>query len=431
MKRPTNALIGLLLITASSFAVHAEDGYRLWLRYDKVRNTQRLTEYREALKSFVVEGSSPTMLAARHELHIGLGGLLGRDIAEETRVHHSGVLVAADFRTSKSLAGLDLKSDLDKIGGEGYLILSRKLDGKETTIITANSDVGVLHGVFGFLRLLQTEQDIHNLHIVSFPRIKLRILDHWDNLNGTIERGYAGFSIFDWHTLPIYLKPRYTDYARADASIGIDGTVLNNVNADPLILSHEYLVKAAALAGVFRPYGIKLYLCANFDAPIMLGKLKSADPMSAQVQTWWKEKAAEIYKLIPDFGGFLVKANSEGQPGPRDYGRTQADGANLLADALKPYGGVVMWRAFVYSYDAKDRAKQAYEEFTPLDGAFANNVLLQVKKWAAGLSAPGTVQPSLWRNAEDEYDDGIPDHDGVSGTRDQQRLPRSPVQGDP
>ena len=379
MKRKLCALAGMIIFFSGSLTVLAEDGYRLWLRYDLVTNPQKLSEYQKAIKSFTVEGDSPTMQAAAKELRMGLDGLLGKSIMERVGIRSAGTLIATNYRTSKLIQGLNFKTDLDRVGDEGYLIRTSRLDGKEATIITANTDIGVLHGVFGFLRLLQTQRDIHNLHIVSFPRIKLRILDHWDNLNGTVERGYAGFSIFDWHTLPIYLKPRYTDYARANASIGINGAVMNNVNADPLILSHEYLVKAAALAGVFRPYGIRLYLCANFDAPILLGKLKSADPMDPQVQRWWKDKAAEIYELIPDFGGFLVKANSEGQPGPRDYGRTQADGANLLANALKPYGGIVMWRAFVYSYDAKDRAKQAYEEFTLLDGKFADNVLLQSK----------------------------------------------------
>ena len=379
MKKNTRILLALGVALAFAFSARSEDGYRLWLRYDKISSSSKLEQYRQRIKGWIVEGNSPTLLAASHELRIGLDGLLDLKVPEVSGIRSNHVLIAANVHDSKLLARLDLKKDLDKIGSEGYVILTAKLDGRDATIITANSDVGVLYGVFHFLRLLQTEQDIANLDIVSFPRIKLRMLDHWDNLNGTVERGYAGFSIFDWHTLPIYLKPRYTDYARANASVGINGTVLNNVNADPLILSHEYLVKMAGLAGVFRPYGIKVYLCANFDAPILLGKLKSADPLDPTAREWWKNKVDEIYSLIPDFGGFLVKANSEGQPGPRDYGRTQADGANDLADAVKPHGGIVMWRAFVYSYDAKDRAKQAYEEFTPLDGKFASNVLLQVK----------------------------------------------------
>ena len=183
----------------------------------------------------------------------------------------------------------------------------------------------------------------------SAPLIKLRLLDHWDNPDRTVERGYAGFSIWDWPRLPDYIDPRYIDYARANASIGINGTVLTNVNADARVLTPPFLRKVAALADVFRPYGIRVYLTARFSAPVELGGLATADPLDPEVQKWWKQKADEIYMLIPDFGGFLVKANSEGQPGPQDYGRSHADGANMLADALAPHGGVVMWRAFVYS----------------------------------------------------------------------------------
>ena len=212
------------------------------------------------------------------------------------------------------------------------------------------------------------------------PRLPHRILDHWDNLDGTVERGYAGASIWDWQTLPGYLGPRYADYARACASVGINGAVLNNVNADAISLTPQYLEKAAALARAFRPYGVRVYLSARFTAPIEIGGLKSADPLDAAVRSWWRHKVDEIYRVIPDFGGFLVKANSEGQPGPQDYGRSHADGANMLAAVLAPHGGIVMWRAFVYSaHQNEDRARQAYDEFTPLDGRFDANVLLQVK----------------------------------------------------
>jgi len=237
----------------------------------------------------------------------------------------------------------------------------------------------VLYGAFAFLRLIQTHQPIDALDIVESPRLRHRILDHWDNLDGTIERGYAGASLWDWPALPDATAPRYTDYARANASLGINGTVLNNVNAKAASLTPEYIAKAAALAGVFRPYGIRVYLSARFTAPIEIGGLKTADPLAPDVRAWWARKADEIYAAIPDFGGFLVKANSEGQPGPQDYKRTHADGANLLADVLAPHGGLVMWRAFVYAENADDRAKQAYAEFTPLDGLFRTNVLLQIK----------------------------------------------------
>ena len=210
--------------------------------------------------------------------------------------------------------------------------------------------------------------------------IQHRILNHWDNLDRTVERGYAGFSLWDWHKLPDYIDTRYLDYARANASIGINGTVLTNVNANALVLTEPYLKKAAALADAFRPYGLKVYLTARFSAPIEIGGLKTADPLDPEVNAWWKAKAEEIYRHIPDFGGFLVKADSEGQPGPHNYNRTHAEGANMLADAVADKGGIVMWRAFVYDNEVpEDRAKQAYNEFKPLDGEFRNNVFVQVK----------------------------------------------------
>ena len=212
------------------------------------------------------------------------------------------------------------------------------------------------------------------------PKLQRRMLNHWDNLNGTIERGYAGYTLWDWQRLPGYIDPRYRDYARANASIGINGTVLNNVNANARSLTTEYLIKAAALADVFRPYGIRVYLTARFSAPKELRALNTADPLDPEVRQWWKDKVKEIYKYIPDFGGFLVKANSEGQPGPQDYKRTHADGANMMAEALEPYGGIVMWRAFVYENSRNvDRAGNGYEEFKPLDGKFNKNVFVQPK----------------------------------------------------
>lgn len=213
----------------------------------------------------------------------------------------------------------------------------------------------------------------------SKPAFGLRILNHWDNLDGTIERGYAGRSLWKWDELPDSLSPRYEEYARLCSSVGINGTVLNNVNASARILSGEYLAKVAALADVFRPYGLKVYLSVNFASPMLLDSLPSADPLDPAVVGWWSRKVDEIYRLIPDFGGFLVKANSEGQPGPCDFGRTHAEGANMLARQLARHRGIVMWRAFVYSPGDADRAKQAYMEFQPLDGKFDDNVIVQIK----------------------------------------------------
>ncbi len=252
----------------------------------------------------------------------------------------------------------------------------------DATGIQANSESGILYGVFDLLRRQQTGASCNG--VVSNPSYEFRILNHWDNLDGSIERGYAGRSIF-WRGEGDQLQVTEADkqlwckYARANASLGINGTVLNNVNASPHTLDAAHLKRASAIADELRPYGIKIYLSINFSSPASLGKLKTSDPLNPEVVAWWKAKAKEVYQAIPDFGGFLVKANSEGLPGPQDFGRTHADGANMLADALKPYGGLVMWRAFVYSPSDKDRAKQAYNEFIPLDGMFRDNVIIQVK----------------------------------------------------
>jgi alpha-glucuronidase len=353
----------------------AEDGYDLWLRYKKVSNNSLLDQYKKQITSPVVLGSSQTTTIIKTELSKAFSGLTGLPYTILSSSEKTSAFIVGTVTTSSIISSIVTKDELNIIGSEGFVIKTRP--GK--TIITANTDIGVLYGVFHFLRLMQTQQPISNLNIISAPKIKLRILDHWDNLNRTVERGYAGFSIWDWHKLPDFIDKRYTDYARANASIGINSTVLTNVNANAVVLTKPYLEKVKALADLFRPYGIKVYLTARFSAPIEIGKLKSADPLNDTVQLWWKQKVKEIYEIIPDFGGFLVKANSEGQPGPQDYNRTHADGANMLADAVAPFNGIIMWRAFVYSSTSNDRFKQAYEEFKPLDGKFRKNVLVQVK----------------------------------------------------
>jgi len=353
----------------------AEDGYDLWLRYKKVSNNSLLDQYKKQITSPVVLGSSQTTTIIKTELSKAFSGLTGLPYTILSSSEKTSAFIAGTVTTSSIISSIVTKDELNIIGSEGFVIKTRP--GK--TIITANTDIGVLYGVFHFLRLMQTQQSISNLNIISAPKIKLRILNHWDNLNRTVERGYAGFSIWDWHKLPDFIDKRYIDYARANASIGINSTVLTNVNANAVVLTKPYLEKVKALADLFRPYGIKVYLTARFSAPIEIGKLKSADPLNDTVQLWWKQKVKEIYEIIPDFGGFLVKANSEGQPGPQDYNRTHADGANMLADAVAPFNGIIMWRAFVYSSTSNDRFKQAYEEFKPLDGKFRKNVLVQVK----------------------------------------------------
>jgi alpha-glucuronidase len=360
--------------------VKADDGYRLWLRYDLISDPEVLGQYVNSVTGFMIEGDSPSIKVTRSEIQLGLKGLLGRDIPSVSTVKNDGIIIAGTPESSSVIAALNLKERLVKISDEGYIIICTTFKKKKVIVIAANKDAGVLYGTFHFLRLMQMHRSISGLDVTSSPKTKVRLLNHWDNLNRSVERGYAGLSLWDWKSLPDSLSQRYTDYARANASIGINGTVLTNVNANALILTKEYLVKVAALANVFRPYGIKVYLTARFSAPVEIGKLKTADPLDPEVIDWWKKKADEIYTYIPDFGGFLVKANSEGQPGPQNYNRSHADGANMLADAVSPHYGIVMWRAFVYDNNVPDdRAKQAYNEFVPLDGKFRKNVLIQVK----------------------------------------------------
>lgn len=360
--------------------LHAENGYDLWLRYQKVDNSQLLNSYSKTLAKLNFPVNSATLTEAKNELQQGLDGLLDTNLPETDGIS-KGTLLVGTPASSKVLSDIHaITNEISVLGDEGFLIKTMKVNGTPCTVIAARKDMGVMYGVFHFLRLLQTQSDIKELNITQVPKLQRRMLNHWDNLNGTIERGYAGYTLWDWQRLPGYSDPRYRDYARANASIGINGTVLNNVNANARSLTTEYLIKAAALADVFRPYGIRVYLTARFSAPKELRALNTADPLNPEVRQWWKDKVKEIYKYIPDFGGFLVKANSEGQPGPQDYKRTHADGANMMAEALEPYGGIVMWRAFVYENSRNvDRAGNGYEEFKPLDGKFNKNVFVQPK----------------------------------------------------
>jgi len=327
----------LVLLSAG---LYAEDGSRLWLRAET--------------------GQGATVTANMQSATI--------DIAkQELESQWKGAPVQLNIVNNK---------DLQKQGKDGYRITGNKLTGIS---ILATTEQGLLYGAYHLLRLQETGNDAGTLNIVESPKYDLRILNHWDNLNRTVERGYAGYSIWRWDQLPEQISPRYKEYARANASIGINATVLNNVNAKPDALTPEFFQKVKVIADELRPYHIKVFLSINFASPSVLGKLDTYDPLDKNVRKWWKDKVKEIYDVIPDFGGFLVKANSEGEPGPQKFGRTHADGANMLAEALKPYKGIVMWRAFVYESSEGDRAKQAFSEFMPLDGKFADNVIIQVK----------------------------------------------------
>jgi len=327
-----------IVLFVASFNLWAEYGHNLWLR---ARNQGRV--------HVVCAKSSTTISIAKMELEQGWQGKSGASVL------------------------LKLKSD-KKIKGDGFVISSLE--------IQANTELGILYGAYEMLRREQTN-NIVSTEIIN-PSYERRILNHWDNLDGSIERGYSGKSIF-WKSgkdaLVVTQKDIaiWKEYARANASIGINGAVLDNVNASPLILTSGYLKRVKAIADVLRPFGVRTYLSVKFSSPVLIGGIKTSDPLNLEVIQWWNKKVKEIYSLVPDFGGFLIKANSEGQPGPQDFGRTHADGANMLADALKPYDGIVMWRAFVYDSSDHDRAKQAYNEFMPLDGQFRDNVIIQVK----------------------------------------------------
>ena len=370
----------------------SDDGYQLWLKYKKVPNEERLQEYRDAISAIIVTGNSETDKIIRDELRDGLGGLLAENVSFGSSPDGRNSIVVGTPDNSAIVKEMGYGLLLQSLGTDGYVLKTEKRNGSKMLLVAANTDIGLLHGTFHLLRLIQTGQSIVSLNVVSYPKTDYRLLDHWDNLDGSIERGYAGKSLWKWDDLPNNIDPRYRDYARATASIGINGTVLNNVNADPRILDSTHLAKIAALADVFRPYGIRVFLSINFASPMSggfqlegnrkggIGRLNTSDPLNPKVREWWRNKAKEIYAVVHDFGGFLVKANSEGMPGPQDYGRTHADGANMLAETLKPYGGIVMWRAFVYDpqVDA-DRVKRAYKEFVPLDGKFLPNIFVQAK----------------------------------------------------
>lgn len=344
--------------------VHAEDGYELWLRYRPLAEKEL-----DPIKAMQCGVGFSTMYSHSWTT----------DITEAAARELDRAKIRFFMRTEKQvpLTEFVIEPGRSDLGDEGFEIQSIGF-----IRIIARTDRGILYGAFALIRHWMThpQEDPVKVAFTSVPRIQHRLLNHWDGLNGLVERGQAGDSIFDWFQLPDYVSPRITDYGRACASIGLNGAVLTNVNANALVLTPEYLEKVKALADTLRPWGVRVYLTARFSAPVEIGGLKTADPLEPAVRDWWKEKATEIYALVPDFGGFLVKANSEGQPGPQDYGRSHADGANLLADAVGPFGGIVMWRAFVYSHEQpEDRAKQAYDEFVPLDGEFRDNVLIQIK----------------------------------------------------
>ena len=361
-----NGFLLCVVILTSAIQLRAEDGSRLWLRFNK-------NKCDKTLFSGVIGQTNSLPI---QEFQLAWNEMTGNDLKNMIELTDKSLIIGTS--NDEVIKTLGLSNELKLLGNDGYMIRTIQKNKKQYTVIASLSGNGLLYGTYHLLRLIQTNQFSDSLHVLEKPSYTIRILNHWDNLDGTVERGYAGHSIWKWDELPTVISPRYKEYARANASIGINATVLNNVNASPKMLSGEYLTKVKAIAAQLRPFHIKVYLSINFSSPKELGGLPTSDPLNNDVQKWWKNKVTDIYKLIPDFGGFLVKANSEGLPGPMDYGRTHVDGANMLADALKPFGGIVMWRAFVYE-PGDDRAKLAYTEFHKFDGQFRENVILQVK----------------------------------------------------
>jgi alpha-glucuronidase len=363
-------LLCALFSLALAGPAKAEDGYALWLRYAPLEG--EALERLKALDGVVYAEvfGSPTVQLASAELQSGLSRLKGQEpgpaiTVNDVRVPGAGPRGSFYFNCR----------DRRMAPGGAF-----RASWHENAIhIDAADPIGCLYGTYALLRELSLGRDPAAIDLAETPAMPLRLLNHWDNPEGTIERGYAGRSIFDWWTLPEHFDRRLIDYARANASLGINGTVVNNVGASPLFLTDRYIPKLKRVADALRPYGIRVYISARFSAPSEVGGVATSDPLDPRVQAWWKARADALYAAIPDFGGFLVKANSEGQPGPQDYGRTHAEGANVLARAIGDRG-VVIWRAFVYSaQDSTDRAKQAYVEFVPLDGKFDANVIVQVK----------------------------------------------------
>ena len=366
---------------AAELPAHTDDdGSNLWLKYHTVRGTTLLADYRSKITQIIAQDTSPLGISARDELIHGLSHLLAQKIPNATAVTQHGTIVIGSSATSTIIASLGWEAELNALGDEGFIIRSAVTSGKNVIVIASKTQRGALYGTFNFLRLLQSHSSLARLNISDKPVNRLRQIQDWTNWDGSIERGYGGTSILQVSQLPDKVNPRIKLHARALAALGINGITLNNVNAQTDWIKAANLPKVRAIANVYRDYGVKVYLAVRFDSPAAIGGLPTADPLDANVINWWTKKVAEIYEAIPDFGGFLIKADSEGQHGPSEYGRTHAQGANMLAGVLKPHAGIVMWRAFVYdpNIDA-DRANRSYKFYKPQDGRFAGNVFLQVK----------------------------------------------------
>lgn len=379
-----------------------EEAYEAWLRYPPL-DLNQAKEYASWCGEIVVSASRPSAVIANasEELVNGIGSMLGTT----PRVGGSGSLPRFLWIAAGDLAELQGAVDtaeLEELGEEGYVLKTVREPGRTYIAIAGRTDRGALYGAFHFLRLMQTGQSLEDLRVIERPAAKLRMINQWDNMDGSIERGYAGRSIFYRQGKFVTDRKRIRDYARMMAAVGLNAIAINNVNVhetETNLITPELLPSVAAVADIFRDYGVRLYLSVNFASPMACGGLTTADPLDPEVRRFWADRAADAYRLIPDFGGFLVKADSEFRPGPFTYGRDHADGANMLAEALRPYGGILIWRCFVYNClqdwrDRKtDRARAAYDHFHPLDGKFADNVILQIKNGPMDFQVREPVSP--------------------------------------
>ncbi|QNU67361.1 alpha-glucuronidase [Ruminiclostridium herbifermentans] len=377
-------------------------GYNCWLEYQKQENNMLIHEYAELCRNIVICEDSDIIKNALDELRKGIRMLLNIKPLVSAEPKIKSYLLIGTFAENNRVGSFLEADEKEKIGDEGFIIKLINTNEDRILVIAGKSPKGVLYGVFDFIRAIQTQREQSSILRIENPVNQLRILNHWDNIDGSIERGYAGESIFFKNNKIIKRLDRIRDYARILASIGINGVVINNVNVhkyETNLITSTYLPDVSRLADLFREYGIKLYLSINYASPMQIGKLTTADPLDDNVREWWDKKIEEIYKYIPDFGGFLVKADSEHRPGPFTYGRNHADGANMLARPLNKHGGIVIWRCFVYNcmQDWRDysidRAKAAYDNFMPLDGDFDSNVLLQIKNGPMDFQVREPVSP--------------------------------------
>jgi alpha-glucuronidase len=374
-----------------------KESYAAWLQYKKIEDQATAKEYTQWCGRVTVLGDSPVIESAKKELILGLSSMLGIHPGTSSEIQQSGLVIAV-----KDSVGDLVDIDSKQLNDEGYIIKTVRSDQKNTIFIVGKKEKGVLYGTFHLLRLMQNRENLQQLDIIENPTNQLRMLNQWDNMDGSIERGYAGNSIFYKDCQFANELTRIEDYARLLASVGINGIAINNVNVhqeETNFITSSLLPKVAEVAGVFRGYGITTFLSINYASTIQVGNLPTADPLDSEVREWWKDKAAEIYSYIPDFGGFLVKADSEHRPGPFTYGRNHADGANMLAEALQPFNGIVLWRCFVYNClqdwrdRSTDRARAAYDHFKQLDGQFHSNVILQIKNGPMDFQVREAVSP--------------------------------------